>query len=61
MGSEARNDKMNVYTVQFVYDFDGDAVPEIVVGHGGDPFGEPGMIVFLIVAYIMAISIKTVV
>ena len=41
-GSEARNENMNVYTGQFVYDLDGDGTPDIVNAHGGDPFGEPG-------------------
>ena len=35
-------DVMNLYTGQFVDDVDGDAVPDIVNVHGGDPFAQPG-------------------
>ena len=33
---------MNLYTGQFVKDFDGDGIVDILNIHGGDPFGEPG-------------------
>ena len=39
-----RNKIMNLYTPQYVQDFDGDGMPDILNIHGGDPFGEPGIL-----------------
>lgn len=40
--SDARNDKLNVYVGQFVYDLDSDSVADLVVAHGGISFVEAG-------------------
>ena len=38
----AKSNLLSVFASQFVHDVDGDAVPDIIVVHGGSELSDPG-------------------